>query len=172
MAVPCHVKGASMATGLIYRPVIMMLQVLSIYSRLTMECLSIVIQSTGSIPVVCLSVFPYDLCDLSVMLLDVGIIDKSAQAISGSSSSATMMGQWLIEVDCLTVSLHNPDGRQFACHQGCTRDCQWPLKNGGNSHWLYNPTMHCSLPKMHWVSSGFPQTIFRPANHKIDVNDQ
>ena len=43
-------------------------------------------------------------------------------------------------IDSFTVSLHSPDGRQFACRQGRSRDCQWPLKIVGI------PTDHLSPP--------------------------
>ena len=66
--------------------------------------------------------------------------------------------QWpmklLLILDYCTVSLHSPNGRQFACHSGCAMDCQhgqWPLKkNNGNSHQSQEPSMHWSLPRMHW----------------------
>ena len=36
-------------------------------------------------------------------------------------------------------------------------DCQWPLKNGGNSHWSHDPIMH--------QMSGVPRSIYRSTNY-------
>ena len=34
-------------------------------------------------------------------------------------------------VDCLSVPLHSPNSRQFACRrQGCTRDMEWGIPIG------------------------------------------
>ena len=64
-----------------------------------------------------------------------------------------------VGLDYFTVSLHSPNGRQFACRLGCVRDCQWILKNSGNSHlfqWIL-PRILCSLV--------ISQSIFRSINH-------
>ena len=71
-------------------------------------------------------------------------------------------------LDYFTVSLHSPDGRQFACRQGCARDCQWPLENSGNSHHSHEPTMHCGLLRIHCCRH--PQCISRPANNTSGDN--
>ena len=45
--------------------------------------------------------------------------------------------------------------RQFPCHKDCAGDCQWPLKNGGNSHRSCELIMHCSFPSnpLHLLAS-------------------
>ena len=47
-------------------------------------------------------------------------------------------------IDCSTVSLHSP----------AAKDCQWHLTNDGNSHQSKDPTMLCSLLRIHsrWVT--------------------
>ena len=35
----------------------------------------------------------------------------------------------------------------FACVWCCARECQWPLKNGRNSHRSREPTVDCRLPR-------------------------
>ena len=35
------------------------------------------------------------------------------------------------ELDSLTVSLHNPNGRHLPAVRAVQGDCQWPLKYGG-----------------------------------------
>ena len=77
------------------------------------------------------------------------------------SSSAIMLHVCLfnVSIDSFTISLHSPNGRQMPAIRAVQGDCQWPLKNGGNSHWSrsHEPTMHCM-----W---GVPQSIFGSANH-------
>ena len=55
-------------------------------------------------------------------------------------------------VDSFTVSLHLPAVRAV---QG---NCQWPLQNGGNSHWPRQPIRQWDIRQS--------QQIFRPTNHK------
>ena len=60
-------------------------------------------------------------------------------------------------LDSFTVSLHSTNDRHLPVIRAVQGDCQ-PLKNGGNSHQLLEPTMHCGTRQS--------QTIFRPTNHE------
>ena len=33
----------------------------------------------------------------------------------------------------------------------CAWNWQWPLKSEDNSHWTYQPTVHCCLHRIHWA---------------------
>ena len=61
-------------------------------------------------------------------------------------------------IDCFTVSLHSPNGRLLPAVRAVQRDCQWYLKNGGNSNRSRQSSMPCN-----WC---IPQHIFWSANHK------
>ena len=66
-------------------------------------------------------------------------------------------------VDCLTVSLHNPNSRQFL---PAVRPVQGTvsglLKNGRNSHRSCDPKMHCDLSRIHY--SFMTKSIIKLAN--------
>ena len=47
--------------------------------------------------------------------------------------------------DSFTVSLHSLNSRQMPAVKAVQGDCQWPLENGGNSHQLHEPIMHCGI---------------------------
>ena len=44
-------------------------------------------------------------------------------------------------LDSFTVPLHSPNGRHLPAVRAVQRDCHWGMKNGGNSHWSYEPIM-------------------------------
>ena len=52
-------------------------------------------------------------------------------------------------IDCFTVSMHSPNGRQNPAVRAVQGDCQWPLKNVKNSQQSSEPKMHCDLPRNH-----------------------
>ena len=56
-----------------------------------------------------------------------------------------------------TVSLHSPHGRYLPAVRAVEGDCQFPLKNDGNSYRSRQLTMHCG-----W---GISQPVYRPTNH-------
>ena len=54
------------------------------------------------------------------------------------------LGCWIImELDSFTVSLHSPNGRHLPAIRVVQGDCQWSMKNSGNSHQSREPTLHC-----------------------------
>ena len=61
-------------------------------------------------------------------------------------------------IDSFTVPLHSPKGRHFPAFRVVPRDCQWHLKNVGNSHWLGQPMIQSD--------TGQSQSIFGPTKHK------
>ena len=61
-------------------------------------------------------------------------------------------------VDCLTVSLHSPNGRQFACHEGCARGLSVAFEKLRK----FPPVTRTHSPLQLRQS----QPIFRPTNHK------
>ena len=65
-------------------------------------------------------------------------------------------------VDSFTVSLHSPNGRHLPAVRAVQGDCQWPLKNGGNSRWSWEPKMHCD-----W---GIPNYIEISQSQKGDIS--
>ena len=67
------------------------------------------------------------------------------------------LGHWYT-IDSFTVSLHIPNGRHLPAVRDVQGDCQWALKNEGNSHWLRE------LTNASWHNQS--QLIFRPINHK------
>ena len=46
-------------------------------------------------------------------------------------------------IDSFTVSLHRPNRRHLPVIRAVLWGCQWPLKNGGNSHRLRELKFHC-----------------------------
>ena len=54
----------------------------------------------------------------------------------------------------------------IACHWRCTKNCQWPLKNAGNSFQSHKPIIHCSLLWMQWTC-WYPHSILGLANHSM-----
>ena len=68
-------------------------------------------------------------------------------------------------VDYFTVSLHNPNGRQFCLPLGLCKG----LKSGGKFHWVMEALMHWKLPiiQCQW---GVLQLIFTSANHTQQHN--
>ena len=54
------------------------------------------------------------------------------------------------EIDSFTVSLHSPNGWHLPAIGAVQKDCQWPLKNGGNCHWSCKPTIHCDWCNPNW----------------------
>ena len=59
-----------------------------------------------------------------------------------------------LSLESFTVSLHSPNGRHLPAIRAVQGDCQWSLKNSGNTHRSHESTIRQS------------QLIFRPANHK------
>ena len=57
-------------------------------------------------------------------------------------------------LDSFTVPLHSPNGRHLPAVRAVQRDCHWGMKNGGNSHWSYEPIMQWDTRQS--------QFIFRP----------
>ena len=57
-------------------------------------------------------------------------------------------------LDCLSVSLHSPNGRQIACGQGCTRD--WKIVRNPIIKWMTSALqlsqMHCSCIQSQSIS--------------------
>ena len=67
------------------------------------------------------------------------------------------------DLDYFTVSLHSPNGRQFACKgQSVASE-----KTVGISRQSHEPKMPCGLPRIDWTCS-FPLSAFRLANRKND----
>ena len=50
------------------------------------------------------------------------------------------------EPDSFTVPLHSPNGRLMPAIRAVQGDCQWPMKNAGNSHLLWNSNQYLDQP--------------------------
>ena len=80
-----------------------------------------------------------EISDSWTMQMPSGIIAKSIPHTLVSSYGWTCCKILRINghrgrLDCLTVSLHSPYGRQIACHKGCVRGSQCPLKIDALQH--------------------------------------
>ena len=78
--------------------------------------------------------------------------------VSSTTPEAMLMG-----LDSFTVSLHSPNGRLLPAVWAVQGGCQWPVKNGENSHPSHEQRILCD-----W---GIPQPIFRPANQERAMPD-
>ena len=68
--------------------------------------------------------------------------------------AATQINQNHRSLDSFTVPLNSPNGRHLPAVRAVQRDCNWGLKNGGNSHKSHEPIMQWGTRQS--------QSIFRP----------
>ena len=91
-------------------------------------------------------------------------------------AGAAIMSAW--EIDCFTVSLHSPNGRLTPAIRAVQGDCQWLLKNSGNSHQWCEPTMHWgrkAIPthvQTSWTLKGWCQPIGGHILYPLDNPDE
>ena len=69
-------------------------------------------------------------------------------------------------IDSFTVSLHSTNGRHLPAVRALQRDCQLPLKIGGNSHWSHEPIRHCIWGVIKSIFASADHTASNAANYK------
>ena len=69
---------------------------------------------------------------------------RESQQLPCSTCLQTNFAVFSCALDSFTVSLHSPNSRHLPAVRATQGDCQWPLKNVGNSHRSHEPRIHCN----------------------------
>ena len=75
--------------------------------------------------------------------MNVSLLQKMTSWILYQQTSAPSRAPPQNDLNSSTVSLHSPNGRLLPAVMAVHGDCQWLLKNGGNSHRSHEPAIHC-----------------------------